>query len=107
MYKAVVSAHMWQNEKGEKAVEVFNLIHNDQDVTGIFDDMEYVLRDQVEPEYDPFGDYYFIALVESQFAKQDHPEHAPEYDVEHEVVAVTQFEDIVSFMKSKEGASNA
>lgn len=105
MYKAVVSAHMWQNESGEKEVEVFSNINNDQEFTGIFDDMEYVLRNQVDPAYDEFGDYYFIALVESQFTTHQHAEGI-EYDVLHEVVAVTQFEDIVSFMKSKEVPSN-
>lgn len=64
-FHAVVSAHMFVDEKGAIDVEVLDFIHDDYDQSDIFCDIEYTLRDYID-----FGDkkeHFFMAYVKGWF----------------------------------------
>lgn len=94
-YTAIVSAHIFVSEGGfrENDIEIFNRIDNDVDHTGIFDDIDYALLDQVEPRLDENGSYFFMAKVQSRFVTETNWE-GTEYGVEHEVAVIEKLEDL-------------
>ena len=100
IYKAIVSAHIYLDEKGEKDIEILSQVHNDHEYTGIFDDIDHVLLEQIEPQTS--DDYYFIAAVNSEFVEHKYWEGS-EWDVEHQVIEIKSTEDIEVTTK-KEGA---
>jgi hypothetical protein len=64
-FHAIVSAYIFKDEKGNTEIEIFDFIHNDDNGSEIFCDIEYILRDYLE-----FGDkeeHYFMAHVKSWF----------------------------------------
>lgn len=95
-YKALVSAHIFLDDENKgKDIEIFSQVDNDSNGTGIFDDIEDALLDQIEPAFDSSGSYFFMAVVESEFTKNYYPEGI-EYDVEYSVNEIKYFEDAAS-----------
>jgi hypothetical protein len=68
------------------------MVHNDEKYTDIFCDVDYALLDQID--IGDSDDYYFIAIVESEFIKYNTLE-GTEYDVEHYVKEIKSVEEIV------------
>jgi hypothetical protein len=93
VYTALVSAHIYRDEDGNLDIEVFNHIDNDEKATGIFDDVDHAILDQVEPEFDFNEEYFFITVVESRFVEYDTQE-GREYAVEHDVRVIKRLSDL-------------
>lgn len=95
-YKAIVSAHMYLADGRNLEVEILSQIDND-DYTDIFSDIDHALLDQIKPvlHEDNNYDYYFMAIVESEFTESFNGEHT-EYDVEHEVIEIKKIKDLIS-----------
>lgn len=92
-YKAIVSAHIYLDEKGKKEFEPLDIVHNDDKYTGVFDDIDHALLEQIKPDFSSTDDYYFMAIVESEFVELRNWEGS-EWDVEHEVTEIKKIEDI-------------
>lgn len=112
--KAIVSAHIWKGEDGENEVEILDIIHDDHNHTGIFDDIDHALLEQITPNYVPevkydleselsivikdnlqASDYYFMAIVEAEFVTSGGLEYV-EHDIEYEVTEIKSIEDVSS-----------
>jgi hypothetical protein len=98
-YKAIVSAHIYLDDEGDKDIEILSQVHNDEKYTGIFDDVDHALLDQIEVDFEKdfpqceTKSYFFMAIVESEFIKQDYYDGA-EYDVEHTVTEIKSVEGL-------------
>lgn len=90
-YKAIVSGHIWLDDNGKEDIEILTQIDNDEKRTDIFCDIDHSLLEQID--IGGSGDYYFIAIVESEFVKYEHWEGI-EYDVEHVVTEIKKIQDI-------------
>lgn len=104
-YKAFVSAHIYLHE-GEKDIEILSQVDNDEKHTGIFDDIDHALLEQIEVDFEEdfsqceTKSYFFMAIIESEFVKQEYWEGV-EYDVEHTVNEIKKLEDILSLRGRK------
>lgn len=94
IYKAIVSAHIWLDNEGDKEIEILTQVHNDCRGTGIFDDIDHALLEQID--IGESNDYYFLATVESGFIKTETFEGI-EYDVDHYVTEIKAIEDLRHF----------
>jgi hypothetical protein len=100
-YKALVSAHIFLDEKGSKDVEVFNFVHNDKKYTGIFDDIDHALLEQIEVDFiNEFPqcetkEHFFMAIVKADFVVHQGFDYT-EYDVEYSVNEIKEFGDITA-----------
>jgi hypothetical protein len=90
-YKAIVSAHIWLDDNGRENVEILSKIDNDEKGTEVFDDIDHALLSEID--IGGSKDYYFIAIVESEFVEYQTLE-GTEYDVEHEVTEIKSIQDI-------------
>lgn len=90
-YKAIISAHIYLDEKGNKDIETLSFIHNDKEYTGVFDDIDHALMEEID--IGDSEDYYFMAIVESEFVEHRNWEGS-EWDVEQEVTEINSIEDI-------------
>jgi hypothetical protein len=90
-YKAIVSAHIWLDDNDRKDIEILSQIDNDEKGTEIFSDIDHALRDEID--IGDSKDYYFIAIVKSEFVEHQTFE-GTDYDVEHEVTEIKLIEDI-------------
>jgi hypothetical protein len=93
VFKAIVSGHIYLDETGEKDIEILYKLHNDHEYTGVFDDIDHALKEQIEADLQINDDYYFLAIVKSEFVEYKHWEGS-EWDVEHEVIEIRRVEDI-------------
>lgn len=91
-FKALVSAHIWIEGNGEKDIEILTQIDNDEKATDIFCDIDHALLSDIE--IGDSSDYYFIAIVESEFSRHDYSEGI-EYEVEHYVKEIKSINDFV------------
>lgn len=91
-FKAIVSAHIYLNDKGHEEIEILTQIDNDELRTDIFCDIEDALLEQID--IGGSTDWYFIAIVNSKFIKEDSYWDGIQYDVEHEVTEINKVEDI-------------
>ncbi|MNF01636.1 hypothetical protein D3C80_2006510 [compost metagenome] len=74
-------------------LEVFTFIHDDERGTGIFDDIEHALIEQIETDFNEKDtSYFFIALVESKFIETNTWEGI-DYDIEHDVSEIKTVTD--------------
>ncbi|PAD70596.1 hypothetical protein CHH83_01995 [Bacillus sp. 7586-K] len=89
-YKAIVSAHIWIDEDGDKDIEILTQIDNDDKGTDIFCDIDHALIDNIETG--DSDDYYFIAIIESKFERTETLEGI-EYDAEHDITEIKKVED--------------
>lgn len=89
--KAIVSGHIWIDEKEEKDIEILNQVDDDFEVTEIFCDIDLALLDNIKTG--DSKDYYFIALVKSQFVEYKYWEGS-EWEAEHEVIEIKSIDDI-------------
>ena len=92
MKTAIVSAHIYLDEDGDKDIEILTQVDNDNRTTDIFDDISHALLDQIEPKFDESGSYFFIAVVKSEFIRTEYFEGV-EYDVEHDVTEINSLAD--------------
>ena|SRR3990167_2446496 len=93
MNTAIISAHIFKRDDGEDGIEIFTNINDDSLSTGIFDDIKSALIDQVKPNFDVSGSYFFMAVVKSEFEKYENWE-CTEYEVEHEVIVIKSLDDL-------------
>lgn len=89
--KAIVSAHIYLDDKGQKDIEILSQVDNDEKGTGIFDDINHDLL--VEIDIGDSEDYYFMAIVQSEFVKYENWE-VTEYSVEHNITEIKSICDI-------------
>jgi hypothetical protein len=92
-FKAIVSGHIWVDEDGDKDIEILTQIDNDEKGTDIFCDIDHALIDSIETG--DSDDYYFIAVIESEFEKTVTYEGV-DYDVNHYVKEIKTIDDIHS-----------
>lgn len=97
-YKMIVSAHLYLDEKGNKDIEILDSVHNDDNYTGVFDDVDHAMLEQIEVDLKSTDDYYFMAIIESEFVESRSWEGS-EWDVEHEVTEIKKIEDIYTNTK--------
>jgi hypothetical protein len=90
-FKAIVSGHIWIDQAGDKEIEILTQIDNDHEGTDIFCDIDHALIDDIETG--DSEDYYFIAVIESEFVKQEYWD-CTEYDVEHHVKEIKAVNDL-------------
>ena len=95
IYKALVTGRIFFDEETDdgKDIEIFTFIGNDEIGTGVFDDVEIDLLDQIE--IGDSMDYYFTAVVESQFERTETLDGV-DYDVIHEVTEIKTIADAKS-----------
>ncbi len=91
-FKAIVSGHIYLDEIGHEDVEILTQIDSDEMAIDIFCDIEEALLEQIDRGKSE--DYYFIAIINSNFIKEESYWEGVEYDVEHEVVEIKQIENI-------------
>ncbi|MVP00385.1 hypothetical protein [Paenibacillus lutrae] len=107
MNTAIVSAHMYLTGVGS-CMEVLNIIHDDFNGTGIFDDLESALLEQIEPDYEYSESYFFIAIVKAEFVEHRNWEGS-EYEVEYDVTEIkniSQISLIEEYYTQKEHGDN-
>lgn len=92
-YKAIVSGHIWLDEDGDKDIEILTQIDNDVECTEIFCDIDHALIDNIE--MGDSEDYYFIAVIESEFEKTE-TYYDTEYDVNHYVKEIKTVSDLTA-----------
>ena len=92
-YKAVVSGHIYLDEKGNKDIELLTQCDNDKGAD-TFCDIDHALIDEID--IGDSEDYYFNAIIESEWVESYHPEYGLEYEVEHEVIEIKSPNDILS-----------
>ncbi len=93
-YIAIVSGHIYLDEDGDKDIEILTQVDNDDKCTEIFCDIDHALLDSIE--IGDSEDYYFIAVIESEF-EQTETWEGTEYDVNHyvkEIKTVNDFKTI-------------
>lgn len=93
-YKAIVSGHIYLDENGKKDIELLTRVDNDDNDTDIFCDIDHALIDNIETGND--DDYYFVAIVKSEWVSSYHPEYGTEWEVEHEVIEIKKTDDITA-----------
>lgn len=64
-FHAIVSAHMYRDDNGKIDIEILDFIHNDDEGSEIFCDIEYTLRDYLD--FEDKEEHYFMAHVKSWF----------------------------------------
>lgn len=98
-FKAIVSAHIYLDEKGKKDIEILAQVDNDDKCTGIYDDLDHALLENVEIDFEKdfpqceTKSYFFMAIIESEFVEYRCWEGS-EWDAEHSVTEVKKVEDI-------------
>lgn len=92
-YKAIVSGHIYHDEDGDKDIEILTQVNNDDKFTEIFCDIDHALIDNIETGNS--DDYYFIALIESEFERTETFEGV-EYDVNHYVKEIKTVSDFTA-----------
>jgi hypothetical protein len=90
IYKAIVSGHTWK-EDGFWYCEILSEVNNDKKGTEIFCDLNHELALSIDSKEDE--DYYFMALVEAEFAEIQTQE-GTDYTVEYNVKEIKSIEDI-------------
>ena len=91
-YKAIVSGFIYLDEDGDKDIEVFTQVDNDDEGTEIFCDIDHALIENIETN--DGEDNYFIAVVESTFTSSENLE-GTDYDIEHDVKEITSISDLM------------
>jgi hypothetical protein len=91
-YKAIVSGHIWVDDDGKKDIEILTQVDNDDKPTDIFCDIDHALIDNID--IGNSDDYYFMAIVKSEFVKYDYLEGL-EWDAEHEVIEIKTVDDLL------------
>jgi hypothetical protein len=92
-FKAVVSGHIYQDEKFGKDIEILTQIDNDENCTDAFCDITNALLDEIDTG--DSEDYYFIAIVEAEFVVHQGFDYT-EYDTEYYVKEIKSIEDLAS-----------
>lgn len=92
-YKAIVSGHIYLDEVGDKDIEILTQVDNGDEGTVIFCDIEHALIDSIETG--DSEDYYFIAIIESEFERTETFEGI-EYDVNHYVKEIKTVSDLTA-----------
>ena len=90
-YKAIVSGHIWIDEDGDKEIEIFTKITNDEQGTDIFCDIDHALLEDIETGDDE--DYYFMAVIEAEFERTTTFD-GTEYDVNLFVKEIKSISDL-------------
>lgn len=91
--KAIVSGHIWTDEKGVKEIEILTMVANDENRADIFSEIDHTLIDNVE--IGDSDDYYFIAIIESELTKYSTWE-GTEYDVDYVVKEIKDPSDLLN-----------
>jgi len=91
-FKAIVSGHIYLDEKGEKDIEILTQVDNDHKGTEIFCDLDHTLIDNIKTGKSE--DYYFLAIIESEFERTNTFEGI-EYDVNHCVKEIKEVSDFI------------
>lgn len=89
VYKALVSAHIYQDEKYGKDIEILTQIDDDENSTDVFCDITNALMDEIDTRGS--DDYYFMAMVEAEFVELRGMDYV-EYDIEY---GVTEIQTVV------------
>lgn len=90
-FTALVSAHIWVNENGNKEIELLDFVHNDHNGTDIFSEIDSILLEEINTG--DKKDHFFMAIVNSEFVRYDYWE-GEEWDVESEVIEIKKLDDI-------------
>lgn len=106
MKHALISGQIYRNEDGSKDIEIFTKIDNDNRITEIFEDVDNALLEQIEPNFEFFESYFFIAFVESEFVTYSTQE-GTDYVIEHDVTELKSFKDLPQAIKTTEQPSVA
>jgi len=89
LYKSLVSGHIYLDDDGDKEVEIFKLIHEEEDAD-VFCDIDHALLEQIDSGESK--DYFFIAVVESKFVTTHYLE-CIEHEVEYTVKEITSVQE--------------
>ena len=91
IFTAIISAHIFLDEKNNKCLEVLNHIDDDREGLSMFDGYE----DEVLSEIDmgESEDYFFIAMIEATPVTHYGHEYT-EYDVEFKLKEVKDMQDL-------------
>jgi len=90
-FKAIVSGHIYIDENGDKDIEIFDRVDNDNEHTDIFCDIDHALLEQIETG--DKKDHFFMAIVKSEFVKCEYWE-GTEWETEHDVIEIKNLNDI-------------
>ena len=101
--KAIVTGHIWINEDGDKEIEILSQIDNDDKGTDIFCDIDHALIDNIETG--DSEDYYFIAVIESEFERTETFEGV-EFDTNHYVKEIKPVSGFWEEENAKTNGSN-
>lgn len=91
VYTAIVTAHIFADEEGDKFLEILHCVDDEEVYTGVFDDMDHAIMDDIDPKGS--GDYYFMAIVKAEFVTSRSWE-GEETDIEYEVIEIKSLEDV-------------
>lgn len=89
--KAIVSAHIYIDEKYGKDIEILDQVDNDENGTDAFCDITNALLDIID--IGDSKDYYFMAIVEAEFVVHQGFDYT-EYDTEYYVKEIKSIDDI-------------
>lgn len=97
-YKALVSGHIYKDEKYGKDIEILSQVDTEVGYTGIFDDISKALMDEIETGKSE--DYYFMAIVEGEFVTSQGFDYT-EHDIEYHVTEIKNLSDITALSPSR------
>lgn len=107
-YLATVSGRIFlnnmKNNMKEKDIEIFSIftsVGNNDTQTGIFDDINFALLENIETGLNE--NYYFLAVVESEFEKTESSNGA-KHTINHVVTEIDNTKDIKNWQNKKEKA---
>ena len=85
MYTAMIYGRIYVDEKGRKDIEIFSRLDDDVDDTGIFDDVDHELLNEIETEGN------FMAMVNAWFEEYRYFD-VDEIDIQYEVFEIGKIE---------------